>query len=64
MISDGVQDLPKGTTSQRLSEIPKDIKVVQVNQSGSNHNIVAGRAIEVDNLDRGLLQTVQSIHNQ
>jgi len=64
LISDGVQDLPKGTTSQRLSDIPKDIKVVQVNQSGSNHNIVAGRAIEVDNLDRGLLQAVQSLHNQ
>jgi len=64
LISDGVQELAKGRASQRLSEIPKDIKLVQVNQSGSNNNMVAGRAQEFDNLDRGLQQVVQSIHNQ
>ncbi len=58
-ISDGVQDLPAGAAPQKLNAIPEDIKVVTVNHSGSKNNVVKGRTIEVDNLDRGLEKAIQ-----
>lgn len=58
-ISDGVQDLKAGAAKQKLKTIPEDIKVVTISHSGSKNNVVAGRSIEVENLDRGLEKAVQ-----
>lgn len=58
-ISDGVQDVPAGTRSQKLNTIPEDIKVITVNHSGSQHNILQGRTKEVDNLDRAMEHIIQ-----
>lgn len=60
MIGDGEQDLPPGSEPKSLNPIPDDVKIVMVNHSGSKKNVLAGRAIEVDNLDRGLQMIVQS----
>ncbi len=54
LISDGVQDIPASDTKQQLREIPSDILLVTVNNSGSMNSVVAGSSVEVDNLDRGL----------
>ena len=58
-ISDGVQDLQVGAAKQVLYNIPDDIKIVTVNNSGSKNNVVANHTIEVDNLDRGLEKVIQ-----
>lgn len=54
LLSDGVQDIPAGDTKQQLKEIPDDVLLVTVNNSGSVNSVVAGTSVEVDNLDRGL----------
>lgn len=54
LISDGVQDTPALNPPPALNQIPKDIRIVTVNHSGSTDNVLEGRTIEVDNLDRGL----------
>lgn len=59
LISDGVQDLSLGQKSQQLNNIPDDIAIVTVNNSGSRNNIVAKRTIEVDNLDRALQYVIR-----
>lgn len=58
-VSDGVQDIPENSVSQKLSPISEDIMVVTVNNSGSKNNILQGHTIEVDNLDRGLEKAIQ-----
>jgi len=58
-ISDGVQDLQPGTVPKTLNPIPKDVRIVTVNHSGSQNNVVQGHTIEVDNLDRGLEKVLQ-----
>lgn len=60
MIGDGEQDLPPGSEPKTLNPIPDDVRIVMVNHSGSKNNVVAGRAVEVDNLDRALQMVVQS----
>lgn len=57
-ISDGVQDLPPGAVPKKLNPIPKDVRIVTVNHSGSENNVVHGHT-EVDNLDRGLEKVIQ-----
>ena len=59
LISDGVQDIPAGDTKQKLNEIPHDIVLVTVNHGGSLNSVVAGKSIEVDNLDRGLEKIIR-----
>jgi len=54
LLSDGVQDIPAGDAKQQLKDIPSDILLVTVNNSGSVNSVVAGTSVEVDNLDRGL----------
>jgi len=54
LISDGAQDIPKSQAVQPMKEIPADIRLVTVNNSGSLNSVVTGISIEVDNLDRGL----------
>ncbi|MFN8353679.1 MAG: hypothetical protein U0Y10_04515 [Spirosomataceae bacterium] len=58
-ISDGVQSSPRGMAPDKLSAIPDDVKIVTINHSGSKNNVVEGRTIEVDNLDRGLAKAIQ-----
>jgi hypothetical protein len=60
MIGDGEQDLPPGSEQKTLNPIPDDVKIVMVNHSGSKKNVLAGRAIEVDNLDRALQMLAQT----
>jgi len=60
MIGDGEQDLPPESEPKTLNPIPDDVKIVTVNHSGSKKNVLAGRAIEVDNLDRGLQMLIYS----
>jgi len=64
MIGDGEQDLPPGLEPKSLNSIPDDVKIVMVNHSGSQKNVLSGRAVEVDNLDRALHLTVQSYKRQ
>lgn len=59
LISDGVQDVPAGDTRQQLNEIPGDVMLVTVNHGGSLKSVVAGKSIEVDNLDRGLEKIIR-----
>ncbi|MCK9235121.1 MAG: hypothetical protein M0Q41_02125 [Bacteroidales bacterium] len=59
LISDGVQDIPAGDFKQKLNEIPADVMLVTVNHSGSPKSIVAGKSIEVDNLNRGLEKVIR-----
>ncbi len=54
MISDGVQSYRFDTPKEPLNQIPTDITVVTVNHSGSKNNVLQGRNIELDNLDRVL----------
>ena len=58
LVSDGVQDVTQSFQSQKLNQIPEDIVIITVNHSGSSHNVMAGRTIEVDNLDRGLEKVI------
>jgi hypothetical protein len=60
MIGDGEQGLPPGSEQKTLNPIPDDVKIVMVNHSGSKKNVLAGRAIEVDNLDRALQMLAQT----
>lgn len=59
LISDGVQDIPKGDRPKTLTNIPQDILLVTVNNSGSQNSVVSGRSLEVDNLDRGMDKVVR-----
>lgn len=59
LISDGVQDIPSDDLKQQLKEMPKDVILVLVNHSGSANSIIAEKAIEVDNLDRGIEKTMR-----
>jgi hypothetical protein len=59
LISDGVQDIPKGDSKQKLNEIPTDILLVTVNHSGSGNSVVAGQSIELDNLSRALEKVIR-----
>jgi len=54
LISDGEHDLPASDTSLELKPIPDDIFLVTVNNSGSDSSVVAGRSVEIDNIERAL----------
>lgn len=60
LISDGEQDLPPGSEPKTLNPIPDDVRITMVNHSGSKNSAVAGRAAEVDNLDRALEMVIQA----
>lgn len=59
LVSDGVQDIPDEDVHQMLNEIPEDILLITVNHSGSQNNVVAGRSLEIDNLDRGIEKIIR-----
>lgn len=59
LLSDGVQDIPEDNPKQQLKEIPEDVLLVTVNHSGSENSVVAGRSLEVDNLDRGIEKIIR-----
>lgn len=63
LISDGVQDVPKDDPHQTLKQIPPDIKCVEVNHGGSPKDILAGRALEMDNLDERVLDELINVYN-
>lgn len=60
LISDGEQSNRYDTPKQKLSKIPDDLTVVTVNHSGSKNNVLHGRTIEMDNLDRSLGTIIHS----
>lgn len=59
LISDGVQDVPACDTKQHLKKIPDDVMMVTVNFGGSLNSVIAGKSVEVDNLDRGLEKIIR-----
>ncbi len=63
LISDGVQDVPKGDPHKTLKQIPSDIRCVEVNHSGSGKDILAGRALEMSNLDQRVINEIVRSYN-
>ena len=59
LISDGEQSNRYDTPKHKLGEIPVDVTVVTVNHSGSKNNLLKGRTIEIDNLDRAQEHIIQ-----
>ncbi len=62
LISDGVQDVPKSDPHQSLNQIPKDIRLIEVNHGGSAKDILAGKALEIDNLDERAIKESLSVY--
>jgi len=58
LISDGVQDVPRNDFHQTLGVIPEDVLCVEVNHTGSRKDILAGKALEIDNLDERAINEV------
>jgi len=56
--------LPRGVKPNDLAQLPDDVDLIVVNNSGSKNGVLSDRSLEVDNLDRVQKLLFQPVKNR